>query len=140
MSTNNLSNFATVTLLVKKADIAPVATNDSFSGNENATLIVTPALGMLANDTDADGDVLSVSTITFSGVPGATVGTQFTNPATGNKFTVNSNGSIVMVPATNFFGTESFTYKANDSQLDSNTATVTITINHVNQPPVANND
>ncbi|HAK60264.1 MAG TPA: hypothetical protein DCO77_07750 [Nitrospiraceae bacterium] len=37
----------------------------------------------------------------------------------------------------NFFGTDSFTYTANDGQLDSNTATVTITVNAVNDPPVA---
>ena len=53
---------------------------------------------------------------------------------------LNSNGSFSYTPNSNFNGTDTFTYKANDGALDSNVATVTITVNAVNDAPVANND
>ena len=43
--------------------------------------------------------------------------------------------SLTYTPATNFYGTDSFTFKANDGSLDSNVATVNITVNPVNDPP-----
>src|SRR5207249_2120004 len=43
-------------------------------------------------------------------------------------------------PAPNYDGGDSFTYKANDGALDSNVATVAITVTAVNDPPVAVND
>ena len=45
-------------------------------------------------------------------------------------------GQLHYVPATDYEGTDSFTYKANDGSLDSNTATVSVTVTHVNQAPV----
>src|SRR2546426_2108771 len=44
------------------------------------------------------------------------------------------------MPAPNFNGTDSFTYKASDGQAQSGVATVTITVTPVNDPPVAAND
>ena len=54
--------------------------------------------------------------------------------------TLNSNGSFTYTPTANYNGSDSFTYKANDGKVDSNTATVNITINAVNDPPIAVND
>ena len=54
--------------------------------------------------------------------------------------TVNANGSFTYTPAANYNGSDSFTYKANDGSLDSNVATVAITVTAVNDPPVAAND
>ena len=45
-------------------------------------------------------------------------------------------GQLHYVPATAYEGSDSFTYKANDGSLDSNTATVSVTVTHVNQAPV----
>ena len=45
-------------------------------------------------------------------------------------------GQLHYVPATDYEGPDSFTYKANDGSLDSNTATVSVTVTHVNQAPV----
>src|SRR5207245_11499978 len=50
------------------------------------------------------------------------------------------NGSFTYTPAANFNGSDSFTYKANDGLLDSNMATVALTINPVNDAPLAVND
>jgi len=51
-----------------------------------------------------------------------------------------SNGSETYTPVPDFNGTDTFTYKVNDGSHDSNTATVTITVLEVNDPPTATND
>src|SRR5207253_7044291 len=47
--------------------------------------------------------------------------------------------NLTYTPAANYNGPDSFTFKANDSELDSNVATVSITVNAVNDAPVASN-
>ena len=81
--------------------------------------------GVLANDTDADGN-----TLTAAVVSGPSHGT----------LTLNANGSFTYTPAAGYHGADSFTYKANDGAADSNVATVSLTINAVNHAPVAVND
>ena len=54
--------------------------------------------------------------------------------------TLNANGSFTYTPTADYHGADSFTYKANDGAADSNVATVSLTINAVNHPPVAVND
>ena len=77
---------------------------------------------MLANDTDAEGD-----TLTAALVSDVSHGTLTLNPDDGT-FSYTHDGSETL--------TDSFTYKANDSALDSNTVTVSITVNAVNDSPV----
>ncbi len=102
----------------------PVAVNDAYSVNEDHVLTVA-ASGVLSNDTDIDS-----ASLTAVLVSGPTNGVLSLNPA----------GSFVYTPTLNFNGTDSFTYQANDGNLDSNVTTVTLTINPVNDAPVANND
>jgi VCBS repeat-containing protein/predicted outer membrane repeat protein len=118
------SGIATVTITIRPVDDAPVANNDNYSTAED-TPLTSQVPGVLANDTDVDGDALSA--VLVSG------------PAHGT-LTLNSNGGFTYTPAANFNGADSFTYKANDGQLDSNVATVNITVSPVNDAPVANND
>ena len=99
---------------------APVAVNDAYSTNEDAALVVA-APGVLANDSDVDS-----GTLTAVLVSGPSHGT----------LTLNANGSFSYTPALNFNGTDTFTYKANDGTLESNTATVTIAVTAVNDAPV----
>jgi len=80
---------------------------------------------VLANDSDVDGNILSAILVN--------------QPAHGS-LTLNSNGSFSYVPAANYNGSDSFTYKANDGLADSGIATVSITITGVNDAPVAVND
>jgi VCBS repeat-containing protein len=124
-SENNLSNVAIVAIEVTTAaDRAPIAEGDKYSTNEDTVLTVC-APGVLSNDSDADGNNLSavlVST-TANGI-----------------VSLNPDGSFTYAPNANFFGTDSFTYKANDGTNDSNVATVNITVKTVNDRPVANDD
>jgi VCBS repeat-containing protein len=119
------SNIATVSISIAAVPDPPVAVNDTYVTNEDTPLNVTIASGVLANDSDPDGDPITAALVT-----GPTHGT----------LTLNANGSFVYTPNANYFGTDSFTYRANDGTSNSNNATVTITINSVNDPPVATND
>ncbi len=53
------------------------------------------------------------------------------------SLTLNADGSFSYSPAPDFFGLDSFTYVANDGAVDSNVATVTITVDPINDAPVA---
>lgn len=119
------SNTATVTITVSPVNDAAVAVANSYSVNEDTTLTVA-APGVLANDTDLEGNALTA--------------VQIAAPAKGT-LTLNANGGFSYVPNANVYGTDSFSYRANDGSANSNTATVTITINPVNDgPPVAQED
>ncbi len=114
------SNIATVSLTINS--LSPVATNDSYNTSVNTRLNVA-ASGVLANDTDSQA--LPLTAIIVS------------RPAHGS-LSLNPNGSFTYTPSANYFGTDSFTYQANDGLASSNVATVTLTVNSL--PPVATND
>ncbi|MGB0513916.1 MAG: tandem-95 repeat protein, partial [Wenzhouxiangellaceae bacterium] len=117
--------------LVFRIDVAdlenqvPVANDDAFSVDEDNPLSVA-APGVLANDTDGDMDPLTA--------------TLATGPSNAQAFTFNADGSFDYTPAADFSGDDSFTYVANDGQANSAAALVTITVNPINDPPVAVDD
>lgn len=113
------SNIATVTITVNAVNHAPIAKNDSYVINENATLNIQ-GNGVLANDTDADGNILRAILVT--GVSNGVL-------------TLNQHGNFTYTPNSNFHGVDSFTYKANDGIADSNISTVTIMVNQINSQP-----
>jgi len=119
------SNTATVTITVAAVNNPPVAVNDAYSTRKGTALSVNAASGVLANDTDPDGNPLTAALVS--------------NPAHGTV-ALSPNGSFMYTPAANFTGTDTFTYRANDGTLNSNTATVSITVTTVNSAPVAAND
>jgi VCBS repeat-containing protein len=102
----------------------PVAADDSYATNEDTPLTIA-APGVLANDSDPDGDPLTAVLVS--------------SPAHGS-LSLKPDGSFSYTPAANFNGGDSFTYQANDGRADSNIATVTMNVNSVNDPPVAVND
>ncbi|MBE3136023.1 MAG: tandem-95 repeat protein [Thermoplasmata archaeon] len=112
------------TFTVTNVNDPPVAYPDSYSTNEDTTLTI-PAPGVLGNDVDVDGDPLTAVKVSNT---------------THGTVTLNSNGGFTYTPAENYVGVDTFTYKAYDGTVYSNIATVTITVNPVNQPPVANDD
>ena len=118
------SNIATVHITINPVNDAPVAYDDAFTTNEDTPLTV-PAAGVLGNDSDIDGP--NLSSVLVSG------------PAHGS-LALNSDGSFTYTPEGNYNGSDSFTYKANDGLADSDIATAHISINPVNDAPVAHAD
>ncbi len=122
---NGGSDTATVSVIVESVatNTAPVAANDSASTDENTSVTIP----VLSNDYDADGDSLSITSV--SGVNGSAQ---------------ISGGSIVFTPATGFSGTETFSYSVADGNGGSDSASVTITVYAApvssNSAPVAVND
>jgi hypothetical protein len=115
------TDTATTVAVIIQPNRPPVANDDAYATDEDTPLVVA-APGVLDNDTDADGDPLSAGLVsgTANGV-----------------LSLNGDGSFSYTPSPNFNGLDSFTYVANDGLADSNVATVTITVNDVNDPPVA---
>ncbi|MEZ0083758.1 Ig-like domain-containing protein [Bradyrhizobium japonicum] len=115
---------------------APVAINDAILVAEDGP----PADGsVLINDTDADGNALSVSELNGSA---ANVGTQITL-ASGALLTVGADGSVAYDPNGAFnhlndseIATDSFTYTVSDGNGGTATATATVTVNGVTDAPV----
>jgi VCBS repeat-containing protein len=119
------SNTATVTITVNAVNDAPAAQADAYTTAEDTTLNVAAAQGVLANDTDADGN--SLTAVLVSGASSGTL-------------TLQASGALSFAPAAGFNGTVTFTYQADDGNVRSNTATVTITVTAVNDPPAAQSD
>jgi hypothetical protein len=105
-------------------NMPPVAADDSHATDEDTALVVA-APGVLANDSDPDGDPITVSLVG--------------SPASGT-LTLNADGSFSYVPDGEFSGTDSFTYRVNDGTADSGVATVTIAVSAVNDVPGASPD
>src|SRR5207248_292543 len=116
------SGIATATITVTPVNDAPVAASseERRAGEETQLTVIAP--GVLANDSDVDGDPLSTILVT--------------GPSQGT-LTLNSDGSFSYMPALNFNGVDTFTYKATDGQAQSGIATATITVTPVNDAPVA---
>jgi VCBS repeat-containing protein len=107
------SNTVTVSLTVTAVNDAPVGVNNSYSTPEERTLTVS-APGLLGNDTDVDGDALTALLVT--------------GPSHGT-LTWNGNGSFSYTPAAQYFGPDSFTYRAQDpGGALSNLVTVSLTV------------
>jgi large repetitive protein len=118
------SNTATVSIDVTAVNDTPTAADDPYVTDEDTPLTVD-APGVLGNDSDAEGVALTAALVS--------------GPAHGT-LTLNPNGSFAYAPNPDYNGSDSFTYKANDGSLDSNTATVTLTVNAVNDAPSAADD
>ena len=96
----------------------PVAVVDSYSVDEDHNLSGSP--GVLANDSDREGDPMSAELV--SGV-------------SHGHLDLRADGSFDYVPHADWWGTDTFTYRAHDGMLYSDAATVTIDVAAVNDPP-----
>jgi hypothetical protein len=104
---------------------APTAVDDAYATDEDTPLAVAIP-GVLGNDTAGTG-------------PGPLTASLNSDVSAGSLALV-SDGSFSYTPNADFSGIDSFTYVANDGGPNSNVATVRITVNAVNDPPVANDD
>ena len=100
----------------------PTAMSDRYETIEgfNHTLTVGASGGVLQNDLDPDGDQLTAA--------------MTSQPANGSA-ALESDGSFSYTPEASFFGEDQFTYRASDGSGNSSTATVTIAVAPVNDPP-----
>jgi len=117
------TSTATVNVNVTAVNDAPVTANDTVMATEDTPLVITPAT-LLGNDSDVDGNTLSIMSV---------------GAATHGSVTL-SNGNVVFTPAANYNGPASFTYTASDGQGGTSTATVTVNVQAVNDAPVGAND
>jgi PKD repeat protein len=107
------SGTTTRQVTIAAANRAPTAVPDAYSVASGATLSVSSP-GVLANDTDPDGDSLTASLV---------------SPPSGGTFGLQPSGAFAYTPPAGFVGTSFFTYRAVDSKgAASNVATVTITV------------
>jgi VCBS repeat-containing protein len=118
------SNVATVWITVNPVNDPPVANDDSYSVDEdNALSVVAP--GVLGNDNDPENNPLSAVLI---------------DDVSHGVLSLNSDGSFDYIPDSNFNGVDIFIYQASDGTASSENASVTITVESINDPPIANDD
>lgn len=110
--TDRAGASASGSFTVTVTNAAPVAVNDTYTGQWNTPLTIAAA-GVLANDTDANLNALTATVVT--------------QPASGT-LVLNANGSFTYTPGPNFSGADSFTYRASDGLLTSVAATVRLTV------------
>ncbi|TXM09877.1 tandem-95 repeat protein, partial [Vibrio parahaemolyticus] len=111
----DLTDEAKVTVTVKPVNDSPVAVDDTVSTQEDTVVTID----VLTNDTDVDGDKLSIESASVPKEQG----------------TVEVvDGKLVFTPAENFNGDAEITYTVTDGEL-TDEAKVTVTVNPVNDAP-----
>lgn len=132
----NLSNEAQIQVTVLPVNDLPIAFDDIFSADEDVTTIFT--ILITANDTDIDGNV-DPSTVDLD--PTTLVEDKTFTLVGEGTYTVDNTGKLTFLSALNYNGTTtpiSYTVKDNSGGL-SNTATIQIQVNPVNDLPVVDN-
>jgi len=112
---SNASTPATLTITVAPVNDPPLANAQSVITDEDTSIPIT------LTGSDVEGSALTYLVVT--------------SPAHGTLS--GTDNSLTYLPNTNYFGADSFSFKVNDGSLDSAPATVTMTVNPVNDPPVA---
>jgi len=110
-----------VNVSVGVANDLPTAENDTSITEEDTNV----SIDVLANDSDPDGGVLSV--------------TGASDPSHG-EVEIQADGTIAYTPQTNYYGSDSFTYEISDGQGGIAQALVTVTVTAVNDAPATNDD
>ncbi|MBE4521847.1 tandem-95 repeat protein [Vibrio parahaemolyticus] len=115
VTSGGVSESTTVEVNVTSVNDAPVAKNDISTTQEDTAVTID----VLSNDTDVDGDKLSIQSATV--------------PEAQGKVEI-VDGKLVFTPAENFNGDAEITYTVTDGQL-TDEAKVTVTVNPVNDAP-----
>jgi len=141
---NPLRAESTLTIKISGANDAPVAVDDTASTDEDSLLTVSADShanwNLLSNDSDVDGDALSVTSFKVDGDDtdynvGETA-TLYHNGMEVGSLTINLDGTYTFDPADNYDGTvPTVTYTVSDGHGGTDTADLDITINPVNDAP-----
>ena len=129
-----ISNIATTTITVVAVNDAPIAADDTFITQEDTQSAILP---LVVNDTDPEGDTLTLESI--AGVI-LTPGTAQTISVANGVVNVDASGNITFTPAPNYTGPVSFDYVVSDGKGGMDTGTVNGTITSTNDAPVAVDD
>ncbi|QEL18583.1 beta strand repeat-containing protein [Limnoglobus roseus] len=128
------SDSKSVPIVVNPVPDAPVANPDAGAVSEDGTLTATG--NVLTNDTDADGDALTVTAGNFAGTYGS-----LTLTANGSwLYALNNSSPAVQALKAGQTVTDVFTYVVDDGQGGTGTGTLTITVTGANDAPTATND
>ena len=95
---------------------APIAVNDTYQVASDQQLDASATNGVLSNDTDPDGDLLTATLV---------------QQATNGTVTLEADGSFSYQPDAGYAGPDTFTYRASDGTISSSLAVVTITVGTV---------
>ncbi|MFD2265421.1 cadherin-like domain-containing protein [Lacibacterium aquatile] len=112
---------ADIAVAVAPVNDAPVAADDTADAVEDTPLLLKAA-DLLANDSDVDGDTLTI------------VGAE---ALSGGTASISAEGDILFTPDADFFGQAQLTYKIADGAGGFSTATVTLTVEGTDDAPVA---
>jgi hypothetical protein len=112
---------ATITISITAINDPPDAIDDTATVAEDSS---SNPIDVLLNDNDIEGDPLSVVSVTQPSHGSATF----------------SASLVSYTPVANYFGPDSFTYSISDGQGGTDTATVSVLVTGVNDPPVAHDD
>ncbi len=115
ISDGTTSATATVQLTIT-ASLPPQAQDDTAQVDEDSTV----AIDVLANDSDPEGNAITVEAATA---------------ATNGTVNLNKDGTIQYTPAPDFFGSDQFTYTVRDSAGITASAVVSVTVNPTADPP-----
>ena len=113
----------TFLILIPPGNNNPIADNDSFQVDEDTSLtgnVITNS------DTDVENDMLTATLVS--------------GPINADTFLLNPDGSFTYTPVENFHGTDTFEYQIADGNGGFDTATVVITVQPINDSPVASRD
>ncbi len=116
-----VSGIATATISIAVVNDAPVAVDDGLTIAEDSG---THAVDVVANDSDPDGDALTITGVS-QGAHG---------------FVMITGNTVSYTPSINFNGADSFTYDISDGNGGSASATVTVSVSAVNDAPAAADD
>jgi VCBS repeat-containing protein len=127
---NGAHDSATLTIGMVGGDDTPVAGEDEAETDED-----TPVkIDVLANDSDADGDPITIVKIGDTYVqPGDSV------KVNNGTATLNDDGTVTFTPDRDYYGDTTFTYTISDGTTEVR-ADVKVKVNPVNDPPEANDD
>ncbi len=133
VSSGGVSETASITVTVNPVNDGPDLVADTASGDEDGG----PVTGdVLANDSDLDGDGLTVTTFTIAGIGGTHSANDTVTIAGIGDLRLNGDGSFSFAPAADYNGpVPQVTYTASDGALSA-TSTLDITIDPVNDAPV----
>ena len=107
----------------ESGNVAPIAVSDSYSADEDTQLDVDAANGVLANDSDPDTGPQTLSAVLVDG------------PQHAAFFNLEADGSFTYQAMPDYFGSDSFTYKAFDGELYSAIRTVALTVGDTYDAP-----